>query len=393
MNAQQTGILLLIKSAISGEKYSLPKDFDFELAVQTATKHQILALIYYGALNCGLSQDLTVMQKLFMDTCRLVTISEQQMYAINEIFVHFDENKIDYMPLKGTLLKKMYPKSEMRIMGDADILIRTEQYDKIIPVMQNLGFTERLESDHEFVWDKRGVHIELHKRLIPSYNKDYYSYFGDGWRLGNPISDGNTRYAMTAEDEMIYLFTHYAKHYRDAGIGIKHIVDLWVYRNSVKELNNEYIFEELRKLQLDVFYKNTMRTLDVWFEDVEPDDVTEFITNIIFNSGVYGTHEAHLLSDAVKVSKQTGTAKKTRAKKIIQFIFLPYKSMCQKYPVLKKAAILLPVMWVVRWFNVLFFKRENIKKSNEDLKIMSAEKIDDYQKALNFVGLDFNFKG
>ena len=49
-------------------------------------------------------------------------------------------------------------------------------------------------------------------------------------------------------------------------------------------------------------------------------------------------------------------------------------------------------MWVVRWFNVLFFKRENIRKINGDLKIISAEKIDDYQKALNFVGLDFNFK-
>ena len=73
-------------------------------------------------------------------------------------------------------------------------------------------------------------------------------------------------------------------------------------------------------------------------------------------------------------------------------MFLPYKSMCQKYPFLEKAKILLPVMWVVRWFNVLLFKHQKIKKSQEDLKIMSVEKIDNYQKALNFVGLDFNFE-
>ena len=31
--------------------------------------------------------------------------------------------------------KKLYPKPELRVMGDADILIREEQYDKIKPVM------------------------------------------------------------------------------------------------------------------------------------------------------------------------------------------------------------------------------------------------------------------
>lgn len=393
MDSQQTGIILLIKSAILGRNYSLPKDFDLDSAATVARKHQISALFYYGALNCGFSQDLPAMNRLFTGTCRLITVSEQQMYAINAIFAAFDENRIDYMPLKGTLLKKMYPKSEMRSMGDADILIRTEQYDKIVPLMQKSGFNEQLESDHELIWDKNGIHIELHKRLIPSYNKDYYEYFGDGWRLAKPAFEDGTRYAMTPEDEMIYLFTHYAKHYRDAGIGIKHIVDLWVYKNSVKKLDNEYILKELGKLRLDVFYKNTMRTLDVWFDDAAPDDVTEFITRIIFNSGVYGTHEAHLLSEAVKISKQTGTAKSVRAKKIIQLVFLPYESMCKKYPVLEKAAILLPIMWVVRWFDVLLFKRKNIKKNSDDLKVMSAEKIDDYQNALNFVGLDFNFKG
>lgn len=392
MNSQQTGIISIIKSAITGEKCLLPKDFDLESAIKIAKRHQILALFYYGALNCGFSKDLPIMKQLFIDTFNLVSISEQQMYATNKLFARFDENKIDYMPLKGTLLKKMYPLSEMREMGDADILIRTEQYDKIIPIMQSLGFTELLESDHEFVWNKQRIHIELHKRLIPSYNKDYYAYFGDGWSLGKPISNDSTHYAMTAEDEFIYLFTHYAKHYRTAGIGIRHIVDLWVYRNNFKNLNKKYLLTEFKKLQLDVFYHNTMRTLDVWFKDLPSDDITQFITNTIFNSGVYGTHEAQLLSDAIIASKQIGTTKTARINKVLFLVFLPYKSMCQKYPILKKVSILLPVMWVVRLFDVLLFRRENIKKSNNDLKIMSAKKIENYQQALNFVGLDFNFK-
>ena len=36
----------------------------------------------------------------------------------------------------------MYPKTEMRVMSDADILIRTEQYDKIRPIMVELGYSK-----------------------------------------------------------------------------------------------------------------------------------------------------------------------------------------------------------------------------------------------------------
>lgn len=392
MTTQQIGTIAIIKSAITGEKYSLPQDFDIDVAANNAKKHQISALFYYGALNCGISQEIPIMQRLFLDVCGLIVINERQTYEINNIFQMFDDNGIDYMPLKGTLLKKLYPKSEMRMMSDADILIKTEQYDKIKPIMCELGYSETVESNHEFVWKKNNINIELHKRLIPSYNKDYYKYFGDGWRLGAPVSENATRYGMSEEDEMIYLFTHYAKHYRDAGIGIKHIVDLWVYRNSLKKFDEKYVLAEFEKLQLDDFYNNTMRTLDVWFEGTESDAITEFITHIIFNSGVYGTHEAHILSRAVKDAKTHGSAKKARSKKLITLIFLPFGEMCERYPILKKLPVLLPFMWVVRWFDTLLFKRQRFNRNKHDLKILTVDRINNYQESLNFVGLDFNFK-
>lgn len=392
MDNQQVGILAIIKSALTGEPCSLPEGFDIEAAAEVANKHQIVALFYYGALNCGVSSKLPIMQKLFVKTCQLASLSEQQMYAINELMARFDAEKIDYMPLKGTNLKKLYPQSEMRIMSDADILIRTGQYDRIKPVMLELGFDEDVESDHELIWNKRNAHIELHKRLIPSYNKDYYAYFGDGWQLGKPVSDGVTRYVMSPEDEMIYLFTHYAKHYRDAGIGLKHIVDLWVYNRSIKNLDNDYIYAELKKLKLYEFYKNTMRTLAVFFDGAEEDEVTKIIANTIFDSGAYGTHEASVISTVVKISKNTNNGESARRRRMLNIIFPPYSKMRKKYTILEKAPILLPIMWIVRCINALLFKRDVIKDNSDDFKTMSADKIESYQQALNFVGLDFNFE-
>ncbi len=390
MDVQQTGIVLLLKSALTGKKFSLPVEFDIVEAEKTASKHRISSLLYYGALNCGIDETLPVMQKLFFDTCRQIQISEQQKYVLSELLENFDKNAVCYMLLKGTTLKQIYPKTEMRSMGDMDILIKTEQYDTIKPIMQSLEYEEVVESDHEFVWDKDGVHIELHKRLIPSYNKDYYAYFGDGWRLAHPDCD-TSRHTMTAEDEFIYLFTHFAKHYRDAGIGIRHIVDLWVFVKN-RKLDNRYLKTELKKLQLDIFYRNVMHTLSVWFEGEIGDARDELITNIIFNSGVYGTYEAHLLSRALKGVKTEGSAKKAYTKRIFQLAFLPADKLRQRYPLLKKVPVLLPVFWMIRWFDVLLFKTERIKRNAEELKITTTENVNEYQKALTFVGLDFNFK-
>lgn len=387
MDSQQRRVIDIVYSALTGEKISLPEDFDFLKGVKIARRHKIEVMFYYGALNCGFGQDEPLIQELFTLVCGNIAVSEQQNYSIKEIFLAFDEQEIDYLPLKGVLLKNIYPKPEMRSMGDADILIKTEQYDKIRPIMVKLGYKKVTESDHEFIWKKNNINIELHKRLIPSYNKDYYSYFGDGWSLAK-LKNG-TSYSMTDEDQLIYLFTHFAKHYRDAGIGIKHMTDLWVYRKSKPLLDEKYIKKELTALQLYGFYVNIINTLAVWFDGIEGDEKTDFITDVIFNSGVYGTRDKHAISDAVKISRSTN---KVKTRKLFKLIFPAYQVMGIKYPLLKKAPFLLPIMWIHRILTTILFKSNRIKAQAQAIDQMSAENINNYQQDLNYVGLDFNFK-
>ncbi|MBR7132917.1 MAG: nucleotidyltransferase family protein [Clostridia bacterium] len=391
LDIQQQGIITLVRNAILGEKNSVSQDFKLSDAVAVARKHQIINILYYGALQAGLPQDET-MQQLFMLSCMALSKSEQQMFEINRICTAFNERGIEYMPLKGTLLKYFYPKADMRAMGDADILIKPRQYDLIKPILTELGFTEKLESDHELTWAKPALYLELHKRVIPSYNKDYYEYFGDGWRLARPCEEQPNRYEMSAEDALIYLFTHFAKHYRDGGIGIRHMTDLWIYRRVKSELDETYIKKELKKLQLWEFYKNVMDTLQVWFGSAEPTDKTDFITGVIFGSGAYGTHEAHITASAVKLIKTAGSTAGARRKKVLNVLFPKCKNMAKRYPVLEKAPVLLPVFWVVRGAETLLFSSRKLKDQKADMQILTDENISDFQKALDYVGLDFNFK-
>lgn len=390
MNELQTGIIALVKSALTGEKVDIPENFDWDVVFKTAKRHQIVPMIYYGVQYSNITLPSEIMQRLELATFKNIAVSQNQLYMLKQIYKAFDEKGIDYMPLKGAVLKYLYPKPEMRPMGDADILIKQEQYDQVRHIMTDLGFDEMLESDHELVWDKNGIlHVELHKRLIPSYNKDYYAYYGEGWQFAKYKK--NSCYNMKDEDSYIYLFTHYAKHYRGAGIGIRHITDLYIFSTLHPKLDYNYIEYELKKLQLREFYKNTKHTIDVWFCKCTSDNMSDFITSKIFDSGSYGTYSTHLLSVAVKLSGTKSNEQLIRKKVIINRMFPPCRIMISRYKCLKKHPSLLPLMWIVRFLQ-LPFRLGSIKRNIRDVKTTAPDNVIAYRNELEYVGLKYNFK-
>lgn len=389
MTDLQQGILTLIKSALIDKPLPLPADFSLEGILPLCRDHEITPMVCEGAVNCGIHNSPSF-RPMFQESCQHLLASERQAGLVRSIFKAFQDHGIDYMPVKGCLMKQRYPKHEFRPMADVDILIRPEQYDRIRPLMQQLGFFEGVESNHEYIWDSISLHVELHKRLVPSYNKDYYAYFGDGWRLASQCK--GTRYAMTPEDEFIYLFVHMAKHYRDGGIGCRQMVDLWVHRHAFPDLDEDYLRRELRKLRLLEFYDNVLKTLTVWFEDAAADDVTQCITDFIFSAGAWGKDENHILSDALREQKLAGSAWGGKLIRGIKLVFPPYSGMAMHFPVLKKAPILLPVMWPVRWTELLFVRRKSALEKGALMRTATADRVRSYQEQLNYVGLDFHFR-
>lgn len=383
MNSLEKGVLTLIKSALTGKQFALPDNFDAQAAVKIAKAHQISTLVCFGAKTCKFADELA-MDRLLVDAYQFTIVSEVQTELVEKLTALFKKENIDYMLLKGASIKSIYPSPEMRAMSDIDILIRPEQYDKISKAMCLLGFKEVTQSDHELIWKKQKLTVELHKRLIPSYNKDFYAYFGDGWALAQ--KQQASCYKMSAEDEFVFVFTHLAKHYRDAGIGLKHFVDVFLLLENT-DLNKEYVLDALKKLKLDEFYINVIKTLNAWFNGGQEDEITTLITKTVFSGGAYGKGENHILSEAVKKDKR-----EFRIKKLFSLAFLSLDKMQKRYLCLNRFPILLPVFWVVRWVQILLFKRKNFNRQMQQIKNATNQKINEYQLNLNTVGLNFNFK-
>ena len=384
MDVIQRGIVTLIRSAITGQALHLPEEFHMDEAEKLILSHQIVGLAYEGAVLCGISREEPAMCRLLQRYCQIMQRSRRQVVAVETLLQKLEAAGIDHLPVKGCELKKLYPNPSMRTMGDADILIRMEQYEAIRLIMQQLGYTEGIVADHAMGWDGDVLEIELHRRLVPK-DETYYEYMGDGWQRA--LHAEGCRYTLSLEDMYVFLFAHLVKHYRRGGIGLRQVVDLWVYNRAFPEMNKSVLAKQLEDLSLTTFHENIIKLLEYWFEDGQEDTRTAFISQFIFDSGSWGTPQQHHIFAGYQKAQETGSAKTGRAAAIVQIIFPGKSEMANRYPVLNRAPWLLPVLWPVRWVTALLFRRENVKACRDKAAQNSVENIETFRQSLEYVGL------
>ncbi len=393
MDNQTIGLITLLRSALKDEPGTLPEDFDWSKAADSLYHHHLVAMAVRGAARCGVSRTEPALRQLTALFCKDVAKSRLQMKQLHAIYAVFQERGIAYMPVKGAVLKPLYPQSELRAMGDADVLIRQEQYPVIRDIMLSFGMQKDIESDHEYIWCSGDFKLELHKRLIPSYNKDYYAYYGDGWRLAQK-DEQSSAYFLSPEDHFIYLLVHFAKHYRDGSISAKNICDFWVHRKAYPNMDEDYLSAELQKLKLLDFYRNMLNLLDTWFEGAPPTAAVELLTQTVFQGGIYSQSESFQTVSVIKLRKENASLSGSKYTVLRRKLFPPVNALTNRYPILLKAPVLLPFVWIVRGFEILFLHSERRKRGMAEsraLMHMDTEQIADYENSLRAVGLDFNF--
>lgn len=386
MNDIQKGLIALLKSAVTGQLQCLPEGFSLQEALPLIARQHLVPLAYEGALNCAIDKDTPQMQKLFYNYYRQLLRSERQMRAIAQIYAVFEENNIAYLPLKGCNMKWLYPRPELRIMGDADILIRMEEYDRIVPLMEQLGYCLHRVSLYDYEWKREDLFLELHKNLVSPEEGDLFACFGSGWDRAVK-TDGN-RYAMSPEDTFLYLFVHMTKHYRNCGIGSRHMLDLYVYRRANPGLDEARLEAELDKLQLLEFYRNIGKMLAVWFEDAPADPLTDHITDYVFSGGSFGSMDNGVRTQALRRAAHTGRIRNSRQKTLFFLLFPPLKSMRKKYRILERCPGLLPLLWILRWFEVLLLRPGKIGKRLHIAADTTDEAVTAREQALRLVGLN-----
>ena len=384
MQVLQQGIITLIRSALNQQKMTLPQDFSLDEAIDLINKHHIQALCFEGATLCGIPMGSSPMQKLFHAYCNFAIVANRQDKAIEKLFKTLEDNGIDYIPLKGSRMRPLYPKPELRTMGDADILIRLEQYEAIVPLVLSLGYRYHSQTDHDYCWTSKDLFLELHHMLLAPDEVAFTPMQADGWSVAHPVI--GCRWGMRIEDEWLYQFGHFTKHYSD-GIGIRHVADLWMFLKHHPQMDESYITQQLRKLRMEEFYSNVMGLIKLWFEDGPSNETLAFMNDYIFACGSWGTTQTHQLNDVVKGTTKNESIPRQFWRKLIKFLFPGREAVEQTFPVAAKHRWLYVPLLLARPVYRLFKERNIGKIWARTAKSYDTARVDEKRRQLELVGL------
>lgn len=163
----------------------------------------------------------------------LETQSAIQQEEYHEIVQNLKDKDIKVLPLKGCMMKEMYPDPAYRQMGDIDLLIPANMADMAKTVMEEMGYeTEHFdESNHDTYIKRPWLYVELHRELFYKEHQ-FYPYYKNVWESLKPVDEELKLYTFSWEDFYLYMLAHFSKHYYSKGSGIRSIMDIYVFQEK-----------------------------------------------------------------------------------------------------------------------------------------------------------------
>ena len=325
----------------------------WEKLVKLAKRHKVANTLAYVLPLLGENNrpNEELAQKLETVLFEQTMIGSNQLFAAQELQQAFEEKGLYSLCLKGIHTKLRYPQDNMRSMGDLDILCKAEQNASVKRAMADLGYGGFQEGrKHDHYTRPPYIAVEMHRQLV-SVRSDFDAYCQRVWERSQPLPGCQFAHAMTVEDEYVYNLIHMVEHFKEGGVGLRFVMDIYVYETRV-ELDRAKVARELEKLSLTEFYRNVVKLARYMFEEGQSDPITEELAEFIFAGGVYGSRKN---SQALSVSKGG------RIGFLLRTCFPGYRDMCSMFPWLAKCPVLLPVTWLIRAVRSLLFRRRTVK--------------------------------
>ena len=353
----------LIRAAFYHRNPQLPADTDWDLLLRFCRFHGVGAMAAMGLEGCmdllpPEQADAWLQEK--NKSIRRSMLFDAERQALS---AYLTQIGCRHVLLKGSILQRKYPRIGMRWMNDTDILVDGSFRDVIRTWMEDRGYTVKLYGKNNVdVYQKPPVyHFEIHTALFGGYRDASLSQYYQKLEQQLLETAGPTERQMSREDFFIYLIAHAHRHMNRRGIGIRNLVDLFVFCRNWGVPDAEYTRQELETLGMWEFAESCVsisRKLmeehsDCLLTNSEKDLLLEF-----FTSGTFGTGE-QVMQRLVQNGAQTVTWKK-RITYVLRRMFPHPEAMAKDYPVLERYPWLLPWCWLRRLFKGMAKERETI---------------------------------
>ena len=304
-----------------------------------------------------------------------------QEYEIRALLDDLERDGIDCLPMKGWVMRRYYPDPLMRSMGDFDVLIREMDSRRMKTWMEKRGYTMPAQTDqdvHDTYIKPPYMCVEmhrslLHKKYLFKSEKAHVDAKERGFWEREKLEKGKKHtYRLSDEDFYIYCLSHFYKHFTVSGVGIRFLVDLYVFCKSHPCLDQAYIKAELQTMHLLDFAQSMQEIAHRCFETAELDGRAWTVLEYLTSTTVHGDRATREILYVVK--RGDGSFLKNKAQASLRRCFPDYEFMRDAYPELERNKWKLPYYWAARLCRIAFMERDKITD------VAKAQSKDEYDK-------------
>ena len=160
---------------------------------------------------------------------------------------------------------------------------------------------------------------------------------------------------------------------------MRFFLDMWLLNHSMTH-DKQKREALLNKGGLFTFATASEHLSDVWFSNMERNELDCKIERYIFQGGVYGSVDMGIAANQVMHGG--------KFMYVLRMIFPPYKQMKYVYPSIEKHKILIPFFHVHRWFSIIFKGKAGASmqkvKHSFDVSDTRGKSVESLIRELNF---------
>lgn len=281
---------------------------------------------------------------------------------------------VPFLPLKGAVLRTLYPEPWMRTSCDIDILVPEEQADSAARLLsEQLDYAYEFKNYHDISMKApSGVHLELHFSIREN-TKSIDPLLSDCWSYA--FASANCEYRFSNEYFFFHHLAHASYHFLHGGCGVRPFLDLWLLEHRVS-FDAAVRDALLAQAGLTAFAAQARHLSEVWFGGAAHNDVTRDMERYLLTGGVYGSAE-NLMN--MQQLRQGG-----RARYVLSRVWMPYASLCCKYPSLEGRPALTPLYQLRRWGHLLLSSADT-KRSLHELQLAASTTEDSRARTLDLL--------
>ena len=200
---------------------------DVQRLMRFAQQQGVTAIVGAALRQHG-AADSVLLEKAYMAVRKSIMYDQEYRRVCERL----DEAQIAYLPLKGVILKHLYPSEGLREMTDIDLLVDDDAADRMKPIMRSLGYqSESFRNSNHDVYQKKPLYVaEIHRTLFDPYVFPEMHQTAERirGRLTRP-DNRSGRLEASHEDFYLMIVLHAFKHYISGGTGLRILMDVYVY--------------------------------------------------------------------------------------------------------------------------------------------------------------------